>query len=66
MQSKIVTEFSPQTSDEPTDEREPEQADWLASLGHVNSRPRYPDRSCRLARRANKFQAGFWCVAVVY
>ena len=30
---------------EQTDEREPEQAGWLASLGTVNSRPRYPDRS---------------------
>ena len=27
---------------EQTDERAPEQAGWLASLGTVNSRPRYP------------------------
>jgi hypothetical protein len=31
--------------DEQADEREPEQAGWLAMLGHVNSRPRYPNRS---------------------
>ena len=30
---------------EQTDEREPESTGWLASLGHVNSRPRYPKRS---------------------
>ena len=30
--------------DEQTDEREPEYAGWLASLGNVNSRPRYPGR----------------------
>jgi hypothetical protein len=29
---------------EQTDEREPECAGWLASLEHVNPRPRYPKR----------------------
>ncbi len=28
----------------PLDEREPEEARWLAALGNVNSRPRYPER----------------------
>jgi len=29
---------------ERTDEREPEKPGWLASLGEVNSRPRYSER----------------------
>ena len=32
------------TAAEQTDEREPECADWLASLENVNPRPRYPKR----------------------
>jgi hypothetical protein len=40
---EMVTCWHP-LPDEPTDEHEPDRPGWLASLGNVNSRPRYPKR----------------------